>query len=80
MREEYICVYYSVPDLTDGCGKEETESFQRDQSCWETNSETKREREDGGWKCETEGEGKVMEVRKERIENRNIWHFYLLLI
>lgn len=24
----------------------------------------------GGWKCETEGEEEVMEVRKERMENR----------
>lgn len=34
-------------------------------------------RMDGGWKCETEGEEKVMEVKKAGMENRpsNIWHF-----
>lgn len=34
-------------------------------------------RKDGGWKCETEGEEKVMEVKREKMENRqkNIWHF-----
>lgn len=34
-------------------------------------------RKDGGWKCETEGEEKVVEVKKEKMENRqeNIWHF-----
>lgn len=37
-------------------------------------------RKEGGWKCETEGEGKSDE--KERMENRqrNILSFYLLLI